>query len=787
MRAIDRKLLRDLWEMRGQVLAIGLVIVSGVATFVMSLSTLDSLQLTRATFYRDYRFSDVFASLKRAPEGLVQRIRALPGVDQVEVRVVADVSLDLDGFPDPVSGHLVSIPEPDAVPLNRLYLRSGRLVDPSRDDEVILGEAFAEAHDFRPGDEIVAIINGRRKRLRIVGVALSPEFIYQIRPGALIPDFEHYGLLWMAQHPLSIAYDMDGAFNDVVLTLTADARLEDVIERLDGLLEPYGGRGAYGRQDQLSHRFLNEEFRSIEAMATVLPAIFLSVAAFLLNVVLSRLITTQREQIAVLKAFGYTNVAVGVHYLKMVLAISLVGVAGGIAAGVWIGQALSELYSEFYRFPFLRYELRPQVAITAGLISTAAAVLGTFSSVRRAARLPPAQAMRPEPPASFRESMIERLGFKRFFAQPGRMVIRHIGRRPVQALLTVTGLSFACAIMVVGRFQMDAIDFMVNVQFGLAQREDLSVTFVEPTSGRALHELRSLVGVHYGEPFRSAPSRLRFGHRSYRTAVTGVRPGGDLHRLLDASLRSIELPPEGIVLNEHLGQMLGVRPGDRLTVEVLEGARPVVEVPVVALVRQYMGVVAYMELGALNRLLREGHVISGAYLAVDSRHRGEVYSALKEMPRVAGVEVRQHAIRNFYETIGETMSIFTFINSLLAGSIAFGVVYNSARIALSERARDLASLRVLGYTRGEISSILLGELAVYVLAAIPLGFFVGRTLAAYFVSHLQSDLFRVPLVVEPRTYAFAALVVLVSAGISALIVRRRLDQLDLVAVLKTKE
>ena len=787
MKSLNRKLWRDIWGMRSQALAIALVITSGVATFIMSLSTLDSLRTTQSTFYKDYCFAEVFVSLKRAPESLGLRIGETPGVDRVATRVVAAVNLDIEGFSDPVTGQLVSIPDEGEPLLNRLYLRRGRIAEPGRDDEVVVNEAFAEAHNFVPGDELGIIINGRRKTLTIVGIALSPEYIYQISPGAIFPDFERYGILWMRRTPLGAAYDMEGAFDNVALTMSTDANINDVINRLDRLLYSYGGLGAYGRKNQISHRYLSEEFRGLEQMATIFPVIFLGVAVFLLNIVVSRLIRTQREQIAILKAFGYSNLNIGVHYLKLTLLIVLIGVFSGVAAGAWLGKGLSEMYMEFYRFPFLHYALRPGVVIAATLTSTAAAVVATLYSVQKAALLPPAQAMRPEPPVSYRETLIERIGLKHVFSQPTRMIARHIERRPVKALFSVIGIAFSCAIMMMGSFFSDAVDHMVYVQFGLSQREDVSVIFMEPTSKSALYELESLRGVEYGEAFRSAPVKLGFQHRSYRSAIYGVETGGNLHRLLNSKLKPINLPPAGIVLTDHLAKILGVQPGDLLTVEILEGSRSVREVYVAALVSEYIGVSAYMELAALNRLMREGNAISGVHLATDARYKSEIYAALKEVPRVVGIMARRDAIKNFRETMVRQVLIFTFINTLLAATIAFGVVYNSARIALSEQSRELASLRILGFTCGEISYILLGELALFTLAAIPLGFLIGRGLCAYIISELQTDLFRIPLILEPGTYAFAAVVVLVSAFISGLIVRRRLYHLDLVAVLKTKE
>lgn len=787
MRALDRKLLRDLWGMKGQSLAIAMVVAGGVATYILSASTLDSLQHTQARFYEEYRFGDVFARLKRAPQIVRERIEEIPGVQYVETRVAAPANLELEQYKDPVSALILSIPDGRQPELNRLYLRSGRLPEAGREQEAVVSEAFAGAHALRPGAVLSAIVNGRRRRLEIVGVVLTPEFIYQLQPGSIIPDFKSYAILWMGRHPLEAAFDMEGAFNDLSLRLYSGTRVEDVILRLDRILAPYGGLGAEARADQTSHRYLSEEFRSLNMMATIFPVIFLGVAAFLLNVVLTRLMSTQRGQVAILKAFGYTNAAIVLHYLKLTVLIVLAGAALGVAGGAWMGRGLSEMYMEFYRFPYLEYFLPPKVTVIAILVALAAAALGAVHAVVRAALEPPAEAMQPAPPGHYRRSVFEVVGLARRISQPARMILRNIERRPLKTALSILGVALSCGILVLGGFWSDAVDFMVYAQFKQAQRDDMTVTFVEPVSGRALYSLVSLPGVHDAEPFRAVPARLRFGHRAYRTPIQGLEPHGDLRRLLNRELDRIDLPPDGVILTDYLAQILHVRPGQTLTIETLEGSRAVRETPVAGVVSEYIGASAYMDRAALNRLMREGDAISGAFLAADEAHSAEIYTRLRETPAVAGTTVRRRMLESFYETMARQMLTFAFFNTILAATIAVGVVYNTARISLAERSRELASLRVLGYTRGEISFILLGELAVIILAAIPLGWWIGRAMGAYMAAAVQTDLFRIPLVLTARTYAFASLVVLVSALLSGLIVRRRLDRLDLVEVLKTKE
>ena len=789
MKALDLKLLRDIWHLRGQVLAIAAVIMGGVATLVMSLSTYDSLVITRDRFYSEYRFGEVFANLKRAPEPVAERLRVLPGVQQLETRVIAGVKLEVQGFDDPITGLLTSLPDAGEPLLNQLHLKRGRTVQPYSADEVVLSDTFADAHRLEPGDRLAAIINGKRKALTVVGVAVSPEYVYQIAPGAMFPDFKRYGVVWMGRNALAAAYDMEGGFNNVSMSLAPGTHVQDVIDRADSILGPYGGTGAYGRKDQFSNRFLSEELKQLQTTATIFPAIFLGVAAFLLNVVVSRLIALQREQIAILKAFGYPPAAIGWHYVKLVILMTLLGVVFGVALGAWFGQGLADVYMETtFRFPYLDYRLNAGVIFIALGISMAATLSGTLVAVARAIRLPPAEGMRPEMPVTYRATLVERIGLQRLFAQPSRMILRHIERRPLKSLLTVFGIACACGLMMVGNYQKGAIDFMVDVQFRQAAREDLAVTFIEPTSGKALYELAALPGVNHVEGFRDVAAILRHQHYSYRHALFGIQPDGVLHRSLDRNLLPVQLPPDGVVLTDHLANnILHVKPGDMLTVEVLEGNRPVREVPVLGITRQYLGVSAYMQQDALNALMREGPVVTGAYLGIDRGAEQAVYADLHDRPRVLGMVANRSAIESFYDTIGEFVLFYNMVATLLAGSIGFGVVYNSARIALSERGRELASLRVLGFTHAEIAYILLGELGVLTLAAIPVGFLVGAGLCGILVLSFENDLYRLPLVLYANNYAMGATVVLVSALLSGLLIWHRLGRLDLVGVLKTRE
>lgn len=788
MKTLNRKLIRDLYHLHGQVLALVAVIACGIASYVTMHSTYQSLLATQTTYYQNYRFSDLFAQMKRAPESITAKIGNIPGVAHVQTRIVVEVTLDVPGLNEPATGRIISIPEKQTKILNDLFIRKGRYIDAEKQDEVLISEAFAEANRLNIGDRINSIINGRWKQLNIVGIALSPEYVYEIRGvGSIFPDNKRFGIIWMNRNMLGPAFNLDGAFNDLVLSLSPGANEAEIITNLDRLLEPYGGFGAYGRSEQISNRFLTDEIAQNKVHGFIIPIIFLGVAIFLLHIVLSRLVNTQREQIAVLKAFGYSDSDIGLHYLKFSLVVVLFGSVLGIIAGLWFGSQLTNIYTLFYRFPVLRYEAGPELIAFAVLISIVSASLGAFAAVRKVISLPPAESMRAEPPEHYRPLLIERLGLHLIFSAKNKMIIRNLERRPVKALLSILALSLSVAILVIGRYSFDAVNYLIDLQFNKIQREDITLIFNNPLSNRARYDLKHLPGVLRSETFRTVAVRLRSNYRTRRISILGLESSSELRQLINTKLETIDLPADGIVLTSKLAELLNVSPGSMLTVEVLEGNRLVSNVSVIKVVDEPIGLSAYMEIHALNRLLREGDAISGAYLLIDPLFTTSLYRLLKQQPVISGISIKEASLESFKETIAKSMAISTMVIVIFASIIAFGMVYNEARIALSERGRELASLRVLGFTQSEIAYLLLGEQAILTLLSIPPGFVIGYGTCILISSVLDTELFRFPLILSDKTYAFAFIVVVIAALLSGLLVWRRLKNLDLIAVLKTRE
>ena len=785
MSLLDRKLRRDLRTLQSQALAVALVMACGLAMMITTRSLMLSLESTRVRYYEEHRFADVFARLKRAPNSVADQIAAIPGVSAVQTGIAIQVTLDVPGLAQPAVGLINSLPERGEPVLNLPYIRSGALPRSGVSArELAVSEAFADARALRPGDTISAVLNGTKQSFRLTAVVLSPEFVFEAPPGAALPENRTYGVFWMPYKELATAFQMYGAFNQVSVRLAPGATTGVVIAELDRLLAPYGGRGAYGRNDHPSNRRLDDEMRQLQGLAVAFPLIFLSVAAFMSHSVMNRQITLQREQIAMLKACGFSNLQVGLHYLKLAFLIVAVGVSLGALAGLGLGIKFTALYQMFFRFPHLAFQLDAQVFIAAVLVSALAAFAGALGAVRAAVRLPPAEAMRPEAPARYSVAWIERLIVAGWISVSVRMALRNLERRPVRSGLTCLALALATGILIVPNAIRDGVSHVIDFQWDVIQRQTATLSLMEPGPARALADFQNLPGVIRAEPFRFAPVELRSGQIMRRLNLQGLSEAGDLSRVVDKSNRRISLPARGLVISGKLGEVLGVRPGDEVVVRVLEGRRREVAVPIAALADDFAGIAAYIEIHALNRLLLEGDQISGAYVAVDSARWLEFLAAAKETPRLAGCIVKDAIRESFRKTTAQSIGLLQKMYLAFAIIVAFGIVYNSARISLSERSRELATLRVLGFTRREVGGVLVGELIILTVAALPVGLLLGRGMSEFILKAINTETVRLPLVLTPANYAFAVLVVGVASALSAWFAARKIAGIDMVSALK---
>lgn len=787
MRKLDVKLLRDLRRLWAQALAIALVIAGGVTALVMAVGSMRSLDETRIAYYERYRFADVFASVRRAPKSLVARIEEIPGVAEVDARITTLALLDIPGFAEPTTGVLISIPEIGGLRLNRLYMRTGRMPDTGKSNEVVVSEGFATAHGFELGSHFSAILHGRKTELTVVGTALSPEFVYAIGPGDIMPDERRFAVIWMPEPTLAAAYNLQGAFSSVTLKLLRNASVEEVIERLDRLLGPYGGTAAIGRKDQTSNAFLEHGLDMLRNMSSTLPPIFFLVTVFLVNLTLSRIVTLEREQIGLLKALGYGNTTIALYYFKFVVAIAVVGLAIGSVAGTWLGVYVTELFGDYYRFPFLIFVLNPNFYLLAAVLCLAAAVAGAGRAIRVSVGLPPAVAMRPPAPSLYRHVAPRWLSINHLLSQPSMMTVRNIAHHPLRSILTTVGIAMATGILVVSLFMRDSVEQLIDVTYFMSDRQDITISFTDKRPQSVVMDAAHLPGVLAVEPYREITARISNASIQRRVAITARPHDADLNRIVDINHGPVDLPDPGLAISAYLAKILGVSVGDTVQVDLLEGDRRAVSLPVVALVEDYFGIRGMMNADALADLMREAPTVDGVNLSVDTSQLERLFDAVKLVPFASGLALQSVSLAMFRESLAIIVTVMASIYTGLAAVIAFGIVYNSARISLSERGRELASLRVLGFKPAEVFRILAAELALLaVIAQLP-GWGIGYGLAWVMNEQLSGEVMRMPMVLENLTYVLASSLVITATALSALIIYRRINRLDLVEVLKTRE
>lgn len=787
MSPLDRKLLRDLWRIKGQATAIGAVIAVGVLLLVMMSGLITSLDETRRAYYERYRLADIFAPVKRAPQHLLAELAAIPGVNTVEGRVTGHALINLSGLDIPLRAQAISIPDFRTPRLNDVYLSAGRAPSRERLDEVMLLKGFAEAHGLHPGAVLDVTMNGARHTLRIVGLAQAPEFLYTTAPGELMSDDARYAVIWMNRQSLAAAYDLDGAFNEALLSIGRDSQSQEILNAVDRLLDPYGGFGAYGLEDHTSNRFISEEIAGLRATGSAVPPIFLAVAAFLLYIVVSRMVEAERGQIGLIKAFGYTNLETGLHYFKLILAIAAGGAIVGCLLGILAGRALVDVYLLYFKFPFLIFQLEPGSFITGFTVSVGAASAGGLLVLRRVFRLTPASAMQPPVPPHYRQLGRMARSLQSALDQPSRMVVRRLTRQPGRMAGAMVGIAAGMGLSVAMVGIMSGFNQAIDLTFNVVDQSDVSVAFNEPLSTTTLVNLRNIPGVIDAQSIRYVTAVLQHGRDKHLGAISGLPPNPRLYRAVDRAMNTIHLPGGGIILAEPLARTLNARAGDVLTIAVREGRRPTLEVPVAGIAQTLLGAPAYMDLDSLNRALGEPNRMSGAYLRIDSAQQNTVYRALKDMPTVAGVSLKQDARNALQEQMDMGAGAMRYIMLTVAGIITFGIVYNTARIAYAERARDLASLSVIGFTRSEVAFVLLGELAVVTLVALPVGSVLGYYLSFAVAAGFSTDLYQIPAQVPASGYGAAALAVLSAASLSGWLVKRDIDGSDIVSALKARE
>jgi putative ABC transport system permease protein len=788
---LDRKLLREARSSGPLLLAITSVIAVGVMCFVYMRSTYQNLGLAKFRYYAQCRMADFWVEVKKAPLVEVERITNIPGVAAIRPRIQFHATVDLERVAAPLNAMVLSLPDERQPIINDIVIERGGYFTDRRPDEVIVNAAFARRHAITPGQVIHLILNNRRQELHVVGTAISSEFVYLVAPGSIAPDPEHFGVFYLKRTFAEEVFDFDGASNQIVGLLDAghQDRSQEILRQIEVLLAPYGVVTTYPRRTQTSNQFLSDEIRGLGIFSTMMPAIFLAVGALVLNVLIVRLVDHQRVIIGTFKAIGYSDAQIFGHYTKFALALGLGSGIVGLGLGYMMANFVTSLYRMFYEFPDLENRVYP-LTYAGGLgVGLFCALVGSLQGARAGLRLKPAEAMRPKPPARGGAIWLER--FPWFWSRLSfgwRLVLRNVFRNRLRTAVGMFATAMGAGLLVTGFILASAIAYLINFQFESVTRSDLDLRFKDELGPGALLEARQLPGVDYVEPLFDVSCTFINGPHRRRGGISALVQHSRLTTPRDQEGQRIRVPETGLAMSRKLASLLHASVGDEITILPTKGLREERKVRVAELSDSYIGMAVYADIRYLSRLMGEEFAMTGAQMTVDQSPSvmKELYAQLKQLPALQAVNARANTIENL-EFIVETQRIFITFLVIFSGIIFFSSLLNSSLISLAERQREVATLRVLGYTQWQVGGLFLRESMVVNSLGTLVGMPLGYTLA-YILSLLyDTEMFRFPLVSPPRVWLGAISMAVVFAVLAHCVVQYSINRLDWLDASKTKE
>ena len=782
MRVLWRKLARELWLRKGSLLALVAIVTIGEGCLTGLACTYFDMDLARERFYRENRLAHFSVDFKRAPLAVLEELRELPNVAQLEARISLPVRVEWEG--DLLSGTVHSLPT-DHQPLNNaLSLTQGGWFD-GEGPETILNEAFGRAHGLGAGSRLRVLLQGQEQQLAIVGRARSPEYVYVISPGSgVVPDPGRTPILYAPFGYLQEQGDLEGACNQVLGTVADRAQLQNTLTILQERLEPYGVLQATADSEQSSVQVLAGELQGLKISSTMLPGICLAVAALVLNVVMGRMVAQQRVVIGTLRALGYTAWQVAGHYLMIGLCIGGTGAVCGLVMGMWLQRTMVALYAQFYELPTIRAGFYPQLLGLGVLICLGFACLGTWGGARSALRLEPAESMRPAPPEVGGAVFLEGWGWLwRRLSFGSKMVIRTLLRNPFRCVVTAFGSAMATALMVEAFCLGDSIKFLNDYEFRRTSHQDVTVSLREPRHWQSLSELGKLAGVEVVEGQLNVGCDMTLGPRSRRVSLTGLAPDAQLYTPLDQRGHPVRPLDQGLVLSSRAATVLQARVGDTIRVRPLVGERRESNCVVTQIVDTYLGMGAYCDLSYLSRLIGEERAASSVLMRTSS----SLGSHMAARPWVVGLNWRLSSYTKMKATLDQSLGTSLGILSTFAALLSFGSVLNLALVSLAERSREVGTFRVLGLTPVEVARIFVMESYVLnglgILAGLPLGFLLVQMITRSY----DTDFFRFPTLIPIHRIVLSVALMLVFITLAQLVVLRMVRSWPWLDALKVRE
>ncbi len=787
MNILFRNLIRDIKKSKGQFISILIIVILGVAFYTSLNSVFKNLSNSSDSYYKQYRLADIWVDLYNAPTSIEKKVESLPNVKMVTGRIVKDASISISE--ENATLRFITLPDVKKDIVNDIVIKSGRYFSEDDSNQCLLDEDFLKANNLELGGYIYPIINGNEVKLKIVGAAKSPEFVYTLKDSSqMMADNKKFGIIYIKQSFGEAIFDSKGSINSISIQVSNNNDIESTKDDIKKALKNYGIKSVIDRDEQTSCSMISEEIKQLKSMGGTFPVIFFMVASVIIYIMMGRMVENQRVQIGVLKALGFTNVQVLTYYMSYSTIIAVIGSLIGSILGTYMGLGLTRLYNQYFNLPLGEIKIYGEFVVPAFILTLIFCLFAGYNSCKIIFKIMPSEAMREKSPQGGKKTLVERIDFIwRNITNLEKIIVRNLFSYKRRALLTSLGIIFSSAILLVALGMNDSINFMINQQYGSIQNYDIKVKFSNLISVNELNSIKNIAHVKELEPVLETGVEISNGWKSKNVGFTALIKDPQMYKVEDKNGNNISLPSNGILISEKLANILGVKANDSVDIKFFFPGKEKEEVVIKGIVVQYIGLSTYTSMENLNSMLGEGMIASSAVLKLDnSEFENEVKNQLKDMPGVTSVESKSDSLNALLKNMGATKSSMGAM-IMLAAILLIAVLYNIATINIFERQRELATLKVLGFTNNEIKKLIFNENYIISIFGMIIGLPFGKWLGGLMMATSSTDSYTIPYVVKIKSYIIAIILTFMFTVITNFILMNKIKAIDMLEVLKNKE
>lgn len=787
-----KKFYRDISESKGQFVSVLAVVIVGVMFYTGLNSTMENLSKSSSKYYQDYRMGDLWCSLYRAPDSIVRSIEEVPGVKKATGRVIQDARISLKSGEAVV--RLISMPDQKKAVVNDIIMKSGSYFSSDANNQCIVSEDFLKANDLSIGQVIEPIINGDKVKLKIIGSAKSPEYAYELKDGdQTFPDPEKFGVVYVKKSYFQMVVDFKDSVNDISLQLNDPDTYKKVKDDLEKILKPYGLISIIERKNWVSYAAFDSDISSLKSMSSVFPMFFFVVSAVIIYITMTRMIENQRTQMGALKALGYSNLHILLHYQTYPILVGVLGSIIGSLLGVFVvGKGLIGIFNDIYNLPLEKMVVHGDLVLPAALLALFFCVAAGYNACRKELALVPSQSMRQKPPAAGKKMLLENIKFLwKAMNFSWKIILRNLFRYKRRSAMASVGVIFSMALILVALGLNNSVHDMIKVQFSQIQKYDLKISFSKILDADDLNFIEGIDNIKSVEPVMETGMEITNGWRKKDVGLIALDSNSNLFGVLDKDGKPVAIPQEGILLPERLMDTLLLQTGEKAYVRFYYPGKnedkDKKQVAVKGVISPYTGQSAVCSTEYLKYLLQEGLIVNAAYIKLENpENLNQTVNKLKDILTISTVQSKSEAEENYQKTTGSTNTVIAFM-LIGAGILAFTVIYNITNINIFERRREIATLSVLGFTAGELKSLVLNENYFVSAFGIITGMPLGKYLLELLTKMQETDNMQMPAVLNNSSYLIAVLMVAIFTIMANVLLTKKILSINMVESLKSTE